>query len=156
EGGRPGRNASEAIEPRDSVNRRPTRSKTWKAPVGSRKRRGGRRLRRGLRARHGRIWKRHGTWEIHDGLERDRSSRPTEWTIHRKADAVVEVGSAGSTRRAGKPRTRGSGGAGRGAGPGTHPLRAEVGVGCPHNWNRLRPRRRQTAHFVSRRWRICS
>jgi len=38
---------------------------------------------------------------------------PTERTIHRKADVVVEVGSAVSTRGAGKPRTGGSGGAGR-------------------------------------------
>src|SRR5215471_14965159 len=81
-------------------------------------------------------------------LTGDRSSRLTEWTIHRKAEAVVEVGSAGSTRSAGKPGTRGSGGAGREAGPGTHPLRSEVGSGCPHNWNRLRPRPRRIAHFA--------
>ena len=58
------------MEPRDSIIRRPTRSKTWKAPVSSRKRRGGWRLRRGLRARHGRKGKYHGTWEIHGGLAR--------------------------------------------------------------------------------------
>ena len=60
---------------------------------------------------------------------RERSSRPTERTIHRKADAVVEVGSADSTRSAGKPCTRGRGGAGREAASGTHPLRSEVGIG---------------------------
>jgi len=38
---------------------------------------------------------------------------PTERTIHKKADAAMEVGSAGSTRSAGKPRTWGSGGANR-------------------------------------------
>lgn len=35
----------------------------------------------------------------------------TERTIHRDADAAVEVGPTGSTRSAGKPRTWGSGGA---------------------------------------------
>jgi hypothetical protein len=93
--------------------RRPTGSKTWKATVGDRKGHGRWRLRRGLRARHGQKWKRHGTWEIHRrlGLER-RPSMSTEWFNLRATEATVEVGLAGSTRSAGKPRTWGSSGAG--------------------------------------------
>jgi len=38
-----------------------------------------------------------------------KPSMQTERTIHRDADAAVEVGPAGSTRSVGKPRTWGSG-----------------------------------------------
>ncbi|MEM3486236.1 MAG: hypothetical protein QXI12_11520 [Candidatus Methanomethyliaceae archaeon] len=90
--------------------RGPTWSKTWKATVGIRNGDGYRRPRRGLRARHG--WKGtyQGTWEIHHGPD-EESGTPTERTIHREADAGVEVGPAGSTPSAGKPYTWGSGGA---------------------------------------------
>ena len=52
-------------------------------------------------------------WEIRDNLrgKKKQLSMQTEWTVHRDADVVVEVGSAGSTRNLGKPGTWGSGGA---------------------------------------------
>jgi len=50
----------------------------------------------------------------------------TERTILREAKATVEVGLAGSTRSAGKPRTWGSGGAGWEADLGKHCLHTEV------------------------------
>lgn len=48
-------------------------------------------------------------------------STPTERTIHRKADAAVEVGPADSTRSVGKPYTWGSGRAERVPGKETYP-----------------------------------
>src|SRR5260370_26070620 len=49
-----------------------------------------------------------------------RSSMSTEWTNLRETEATVEVGLAGSTPSAGKPRTWGSGGGGGVAGPRKH------------------------------------
>jgi len=74
-----------------------------------------------------------GTWEIHRGLGAE-PSMPTERTIHRKADAAVEVGSLGSTPRAGKPRTWGSEGAGQDSSVGRHLLHAEAGPRCQRNY----------------------
>ena len=49
-----------------------------------------------------------GTWEIHCGLGVNPSML-TERTIHRKAEAAMEVGPTDSTLSMGKPCTRGSG-----------------------------------------------
>lgn len=49
-----------------------------------------------------------GTWEIHCGLG-ENPSMQTERTIHRDADAAMEVGPADSTPSLGKPDTWGSG-----------------------------------------------
>jgi len=65
-----------------------------------------------------------------------KSSMLTERTIHRKADAPVEVGSLDSTPRAGKPRTWGSEGAGQDSFVRTHRLHAEVGARCQHHYER--------------------
>src|SRR6516162_1750003 len=50
---------------------------------------------------------------------------PTEGTVLREANAAVEVGPAGSTPSAGKPRTWGSGGAERATWSGRHPLHTQ-------------------------------
>lgn len=82
-----------------------------KAQVGSRYWQGCWRSRRGIAAQHGRKWKRYGTWEIHRGLGgRDTKYVNARGTSKGKADAAMEVGPTDSTQRAGKPRTRGSGG----------------------------------------------
>src|SRR6516165_9786056 len=84
--------------------------------------RGCRRPWRGQRARHGRRRTRRGTWEIHRSLDRvDRVCQP-RWLRPRAANAAVEVGPAGSTPSAGKPRTWGSGGAERTTRSGKHLL----------------------------------
>jgi hypothetical protein len=60
-------------------------------------------------------------------------SMPTEWTIHRGADAAVEVGLAHGTQSAGKPRTRGRGEAERDWLRDTLPVLTVTGKRCQHN-----------------------
>ena len=100
------------------------------------------RFRRGLRARH--AWR--GTRQRNLG-DPSRSwrvpSMPTERTIHRKADAAVEVGSLGSTPSAGKPRAWGSKGAGQESFVRKHLLHTEVGSRGQHHDERSQPKRRR-------------
>src|SRR5215831_15049552 len=101
------------MEPRDTSGGRQGR-KSGRQKQATAKGDGRWRLRRGLRARHGQKRKRQGNWEIHRRLGlavvADRVYG-LNGQILRKINATVEVGPAGSTRSAGKPRTWGSGGA---------------------------------------------
>jgi hypothetical protein len=73
--------------------------------------------------------RKESSWNLGDPGQSSLKSEstPTEWTIHREADAAVGVGPIRSTRSAGKPRTWGRDGAGWNACSEKHPLHAEVG-----------------------------
>jgi hypothetical protein len=113
---------------------------------------GGRRFRRGLRARH--AWRGKRQRNLGDPSRSWRvPSLPTERTIHRNADAAVEVGSLGSTPSAGKPRAWGSKGAGHASFVRKHLLPTAVGSRCPHNYGRSQQKRSRILRSASRLWR---
>src|SRR5260370_27450644 len=101
----------------------PTGSKIWKATVGDRKRRWSLENPAGSKST---AWtETEASWHLGDPPPsrpgNSGPSMPTEWTNLRETEATAEVGLAGSTRSAGKPRTRGSGGGGLVTGSATEP-----------------------------------
>src|ERR1019366_10280018 len=108
------RNSSKAIEPREMVNRRPTGSNIWKATVGDRQRRWSLETPAGSESTA--CTETEASWHLGDPppswFGSNGLSMSTEWPNLRETEATVEVGLAGSTRSAGKPRTWGSSEAG--------------------------------------------